>query len=80
HLVQFALFSAWEMTIPLHFKVMPGSIEGIGGKGRRRNCGEKSGEKLFFVFYQKRRPFFKPGSVRAAAGIVVYRSRQRYEY
>lgn len=45
--------------------------------------GDENGGELFFVFYQKHRPFFKLGSVRAAvaAGVVVHRSRQRrYEY
>lgn len=57
-----------------------GGGEGDGGDPGRR---AESGEELFFVFYQKRRPFFKPGSVRAvvAASVVVHRSRQwRYEY
>ncbi|TGZ53984.1 Uncharacterized protein DBV15_07634 [Temnothorax longispinosus] len=55
---------------------------GNGGEGGEGG-GRRAREELFFVFYQKRRPFFKLGSVRAAmaAGIVVHRSRQRrYEY
>lgn len=55
-----------------------------GGEGDAvRMSGDESGGELFFVFYQKHRPFFKLGSVRAAvaAGVVVHRSRQRrYEY
>ena len=84
--VQFAIFEVsggMRVTQRGAEVTWTGNIEEIGGRGRRWNCGEEGGEKLFFVFYQKHRPFFKPGSVRAAvaAGIVVYRSRQRrYEY
>jgi len=59
-----------------------GGERGVGWKEdiskRGRSFERENGEELFFVFYQKRRPFFKPGSVRAAvaAGIVVHRSRQ----